>query len=1179
MSRLTSIEKGGYYAFPDEHLAAVASLFAPANQGGKLLDPCAGEGRALEHLARAWNLTPHANEIDDTRAAACKALFGARQTVHGDLFHLKTSQASFTALWANPPYTWELSGDEKRREFSILKHCWKWAQPDAYVLWVVYSHHITLDAATFLAKHSRQVEVWRLPGLHLGEYTHVVAVAQVGRPEADPAKVAIDLVQAGKANAYPALTVQETPCYRFPAPIERKTFVFCPKVVSPEAALQAVLESGVQFQAGFQTLVAPEPPPEKISPIVRPRGGQLALILAAGLFNGLVLPTEQGRMAVRSTVESTEILTEGDGAVDDSDSSMVEREVYRTQSVITITLLGEDGSVDDISGDGPIAAFIKTHKQRLMAYLDDQFTPLYTFNHSHLNPVLSRSKGGRLYGTQRHVIAACHTALQHRQSVILVGEPGCGKSICGATLAATLQPQMKPGQVTLIMCPPHLVEKWEREVKEAYAATFVQILRNVDDVVAFMDTAARHDANTLNVGILSRETAKLGEGWSVAVQWRKVYDAHWTYGAARPPEERGSEGSRIAISEQPCCPTCGALVTGALSHHERRGNPVSKGSKVEQSADALPVNAAWLRRVPRFCPHCHAALWTKARTFSKGKQVDGHLKNPRVPLAEFIATRYRERLYLYICDEIHECKSAATDQGEAMLILANAATKTLGLTGTLYGGSASTLYAIEYLFNPRVRAKYPWGRGLNRWVRDMGTLERIVEYKPSYDKAGVYSGKRRVEHKPKEAPGCSPLLVQEIIDHCVFVGLSDLGRQMPSFEEIPVPITPDPAVAIGYAEAKQALSKYLFQCRLEGDSSALGMYLQTLLSWPSAPYRTEPCLHRKRLDRDSEVFVEIPVHTIHGLPEDHVYAKEQWLIDTVRDELAQGRGVAVFVRQTGERNIQPRIAKLLTDHIPTARPFILKGSVKADQRETVLNKQVESGTNVLIANPILVQTGLDLCDFPTIIFLEVSYSLYVMGQASRRAWRLIQDQPCRVYYPYYQGLMEHQAVELIGRKQQAAALLYGENTGSGLSALNGDDGGNLLAALAAEIGNDQSVTDLRDLFARHATEADPTESAWFTAETEDVTADIAPTVMAEEVDAVMTENSPRPLMVKLPPKPVYKRRRKVVDMLAMPTNDAPRPPRQAVQFLLVPNPCLEQEDAAEPSPAFTEPQVAQLSLF
>ena len=50
------------------------------------------------------------------------------------------------------------------------------------------------DAASFLAKHSHHVDVWRIPGLHLGEYTHVVAVAQVGQPVGDPARTALDLV-------------------------------------------------------------------------------------------------------------------------------------------------------------------------------------------------------------------------------------------------------------------------------------------------------------------------------------------------------------------------------------------------------------------------------------------------------------------------------------------------------------------------------------------------------------------------------------------------------------------------------------------------------------------------------------------------------------------------------------------------------------------------------------------------------------------------------------------------------------------------------------------------------------------------------------------------------------------------------------------------------------------------
>ncbi len=854
MSRLISIEKGGYYALPDTHLPALASLFAPSTHDGKLLDPCAGEGRALKLLAEAWNLKPYANELDNGRAAECQRLFGPIQAVHGDLYQLRASTGGFVALWCNPPYTWDVTGRDKRRELGMLKHSLKWLQPDGYALWCVYAHHVTPEAAGYLTTRCSRVDLWKLPGLHLGEYVQVVVVARLGQPAVDPAARALELVELARSGNMPELTVQDTPRYEFPRPAPRKTFLFAPKVISPEIALQAARDSGAQFSSGFTALLEPLVIAEEVRPVVRPRGRQLALILAAGMFNGLVLDTDKGRSAVRSTVESTEELVETEGDPDASDEETA-REVFQTRPRVTITLLSESGDVTDLSGDSALVDFIKAYKPVMLQYLDDHFQPLYDFDYTPLKPVLAYPKGGKLYTTQKHVIAACYTALLQRRGVILCGEPGMGKTICGAAVAASLQPLMQPGQVVIVMCPPHLVGKWEREVREAARRPFVKILKNVDETRAFMGQAARNCGASLNVGIISRETAKLGEGWQIAVNWRKTHIARWPAHTARPD---GMDVERVVTLEKPVCPTCGAVI--------------------EKDKD-IPADSRWLERVPRFCPKCQAALWSKTRTFSKPKSGNHPTKNPRTPLAEYLATAFPGRIYLYIPDEMHECKSASTDQGEAMMILANAATKTLGMTGTLYGGCASSLYNIEFVFNPRVRQRYPWGK-VNEWVRDMGCLERTIEYKPQYDKAGVYSGKRRIEQKPKEAPGCSPVLVSEIIDHVVFVGLNDIGKRMPDFTEVPVAIPVDADVAALYTEAKHKLGQYLFQCRLEGDASALGMYLQTLLSWPSAPYREEACIHRKRLTKESDDFIEIPVHTIPALDEERLYAKEQWLIDT-----------------------------------------------------------------------------------------------------------------------------------------------------------------------------------------------------------------------------------------------------------------------------------------------------------
>ena len=48
---------------------------------------------------------------------------------------------------------------------------------------------------------------------------------------------------------------------------------------------------------------------------------------------------------------------------------------------------------------------------------------------------------------------------------------------------------------------------------------------------------------------------------------------------------------------------------------------------------------------------------------------------------------------------------------------------------------------------------------------------------------------------------------------------------------------------------------------------------------------------------------------------------------------------------------------------------------------------------MLITNPRLVQTGLDLVSFQTVVFIEPEYSLYTLWQVLRRVWRLGQTRP------------------------------------------------------------------------------------------------------------------------------------------------------------------------------------------
>jgi tRNA G10 N-methylase Trm11 len=136
MSRLENKQIMGYFPIEERHYPALLSLVAPATPAVRLLDPFAGEGAFLEAAARAWNVTPYANELDGDRAAACLARFGATQAVRCDVERLVASNNAFGAAWLNPPYDHDAGAvGSKRVEFRYLRHAWKWVQDGGLALW------------------------------------------------------------------------------------------------------------------------------------------------------------------------------------------------------------------------------------------------------------------------------------------------------------------------------------------------------------------------------------------------------------------------------------------------------------------------------------------------------------------------------------------------------------------------------------------------------------------------------------------------------------------------------------------------------------------------------------------------------------------------------------------------------------------------------------------------------------------------------------------------------------------------------------------------------------------------------------------------------------------------------------------------------------------------------------
>ena len=410
---------------------------------------------------------------------------------------------------------------------------------------------------------------------------------------------------------------------------------------------------------------------------------------------------------------------------------------------------------------------------------------------------------------------------------------------------------------------------------------------------------------------------------------------------------------------------------------------------------------------------------------------------------------------LLIGDEVHEFKGRGSAQGIAAGVLADACGKSLTLTGTLTGGYSSTLFHLLYRFSPEIRTEF--GRSdEHRWIQRYGFEEHSIG-KPDDDAVedGRYSRRRKYRKVVRERPGLVPSALFHLIGNTVFLRLSDVAAGLPPYEE-QVMLSPmdSEADATGYSQRSaynhvfEELRKELAEALKKGSKRLLATYLQTLLAYPDGCTRGETVFD----PRSGNIIVQVP-----PLSEGKLYPREKALLDLVAAERMGGRRVLVYVTHTGTRDVTERMDDFLTRH--GFRVAVMKAdAVAPDRREAWVADRVKQGVDVLICHPRLVQTGLDLVDFPTICWAETDYSVYTMRQASRRSWRIGQTRPVKVVFMSYRNTLQADALKLVARKLQSSLAVEGELPEDGLAAY-GDDGDDIMMALARKIVNGEEQDD------------------------------------------------------------------------------------------------------------------------
>ncbi len=1115
MARLASIAKAGYYPTPERVTEWVTRYVRPCNvAGGKLLDPCCGEGIAAATMAAACELESYGVELDLERANA--ASLRLDHVVADDVDMVKIVREAFELLWLNSPYD-VVQG--KRLEHKFLTHCTQFLAAHGVLIYIVPQYAINTKIANYLARWYHTLRGYRFPEPEFADYKQIVVFGIKREAACDDAQEQEQTLLNSCQRGLPLLaeTPNENEIYELPPPRAISEFYFYAKNLSPEELIVAVKQNGACNTAAWRENFDAARELDSFRPLMPLKEGHLISLIAAGHVQNIRLERNGERILVKGRTYKDQVENE-----DEEAERVTDR--FVTELMILDLEQGEFTRIDDTS---KLATFGEKWNVILLQRVLDSFPPIYNMDYetslsraqvqllNSLSPHrrLPRRNVCGLFEAQKHVAAALYFYLQREKCAALVGEMSVGKTSIGTALAALMGEQANP---VFVMCPAHLVDKWQREIQEILPGAYVEIVERISDVARFARTVRRMSKERMAFAICSKEMAKLGSGHEPAYAQKhqlefvptKYHDANaprvwdWLEGesaqwfesdcnadvAKSQSDERIDEedwnafegtldqatlqaaylGERDEYPEDPSRALDSLQVTPLLKdgyylvrehiHCPRCGIEI-------RDVEERPVDANYFENKKRFCQACRTPLFQMIHLNQRGKREVNllQLKTIRYPIAEYIRRKLPNFFGLFLGDEVHEAKGHATDVGYAMGALAQACRHTLGMTGTLYGGYASTLFSLLYRLDPKIRREYRWNE-MQRFIARYGILEEIT-FKGNgnvddEDDIGVFTAKRRSKTYVRERAGISPELIVRLLNYTAFVQLADLGYDLVPLREHLIEIDLAEDHRKEYDALRRALEKALKELRDNHSSPRrlLAAYLQSLLGYCNSGHRQEIVR-----DPDGQVIAVAP-----ALGEERLYPKEKELLELTQEAVMQGRGVIVYLRQTGTRDISERLRKLMTDvGLPVA---VLKSKISSRKREAWIEQQVQNGVKVLITNMELVKTGLDLIHFPTEIFFEPNYSVFTMQQALRRPLRLTQKYDVDAYYFVHRDTMESAAVALIIEKIAAAEKVNGNSLEASLMAsqANADD---VLSQLGKVLQGTAQVKDLRALFHEKEREA------------------------------------------------------------------------------------------------------------
>ena len=822
------------------------------------------------------------------------------------------------------------------------------------------------------------------------------------------------------------------------------------------------------------------PQTRNVRPIEKIPDGHTAVLAASSMLDRMALHDPNG---IRNPIVIRGFFNKEPRSTFTAEGVKKNTEFYEHNILALDTVTGAISQVGKSAAG--LESFMKTFGPSIRAKIDELYPPTIDVNSPEYQAVgtVIDAIPRPLIGKQRHVAIAGALHLQRERHLNLFAKQGSGKTCTAAGIARGLR-----ARVIAVTTPARVIPNWIAEIRAVCPQAIIRVVQDRESI------GQRRELNPLEkslppapFGRASLEAIRLLDPWAtpetplwvlmkkdaartqtprqpalravnepeaVAQELRRPLEqlaaAERRAGAKPMPVRAGTVSARPKLlyrkndgrlasiardlgtasrqrnydPERPTytCPRCWSI----LYNGPQYGKPLPN-SKKQLYCDSR-------RQWPKF-----PRLWEASR--SQPAAEPPALESCQAPLKVLSRDRHGKARYaygryyadrmarwadVYIMDESQDYKARDSLQGIITRRIAQKSRRTIALTGTPFGGRVSELFHPLVAFHPQFAREYSYHESAE-FLREYGRQEFTLT---SIQKAGL----SYTERSTRQIPGYHPKILLHYWPNTIFMSLDDVDVRgaLPSFTQHAQLLELDGEIqSSGYSQqsAYESLDTALTghmraTIRRQQGKKRINNYIQEMLTCPENAWQGIDVRHP-----DSGQII----HRIPPLDPTWLYPKEIELTNIIERQRSLGRKCLVYCTHTGARDTTARLVRIIKDE--GFRVIRMDKDIDQEARAQWLQEAAQ-GHDVIVCHPRLVETGVNLTEYPTIIWYEIDHSMITTEQASARSYRLNQTRPVEVYFLAYANTMQEQALQLIAQKSDVSRTFQGELSRSGLSAFN-----------------------------------------------------------------------------------------------------------------------------------------------